>query len=272
MSRVTGGEGWFSVSGKIGGSHQSVGSRSTDFNHRYLLDNIFLNAAKLYFPPFVTLLPHEMSDNTPYLKFQVFKHYTISDGNELLKLFAWKSFNLSKTAPGKPFPLFKQQNWTSAILALSLGMTVETPLLSIGLVAWGKIPSAGLIHQWEPADWCPTTVLAQFAAHLSLELIQELHPLTMLRQKPLNLKVRCEWNSKWTEINILFQGNFQVPFCFLPTWNAAPFTNFLFAFLPACLPIITNYRTNNGGNTVMNSNLLVFFSFVCRCTWFKYLR
>lgn len=118
-----------------------------------------------------------------------------------------------KTAPGKPFPLFKQQNWAPAILALSLGMTVETPLLSIGHVAWGKNPSAGLIHQWEPADWCLITGLAQFAAHLSLELIQELHPLTTLREKPLNLKVRCEWSSKWTEIKILFQCNFQVPFC-----------------------------------------------------------
>lgn len=209
MSRVTDGDGWLSASGKIGGSHQSAGSSSTGFNHEFH----FPKCSQAVFPPFVTLLPHPMSDNTPYLKFQAFKHYTIWDGNGLLKVFAWKSFNLSKTAPGKPFPLFKQQNWTSAILALPLGMTVETPQLSLGHVAWGKNLSAGLIHQWEPADWCPTTVLAQLAAHLSLELIQELQPLTVLRQKPLNLKVRCEGNSKWTEINILFQCNFQVPFC-----------------------------------------------------------
>lgn len=141
-------------------------------------------------------------------------------------------------------------------------MAVEIPLLAIGHVAWGRNLSASLIRQWEHADWCPTTGLAQFAAHLSLELIQELHPLTVLRQKPRNLKVRCELSSNRTDINVLFQCHFQPHFvAFLPTWNAAPFINFLFAFLPACLPIITNYRTNNGGNTVMNSNLLGFFFF-----------
>lgn len=56
--------------------------------------------------------------------------------------------------------------------------------------------------------------------------------------------------------SVIFRSHFVA---FLPTWNAAPFTNFLFAFLPACLPIITNYKTNNRSNTVMNSNLLGFF-------------